>query len=223
MYRSRADLAIRVAGRAWAMPESDSLNRDSRMTVAIEEIQPILREILDARPAGVTEYELLRELAGRKVALFEECHASSPLGLFQRHFLLFHCLYRLRDTLRASGAGDMDIHCLGICIVPGCAIRSDHPVPVDTLAGYYLDLNNLGATGEEDVLQMLDDFWKRYAGEERRDEALAVMELSAPAGYPEIERQYRRLAMRHHPDRGGEPAEFQRLERAMGILRGLYR
>ena len=193
------------------------------MNVAIEEIQEILREILDARRAGMSEHDLLRELARRQVDFFGADYFRSPLGLFQRHFLLFHCLYLLRDRLRAAGQADMEIHCLKVRIVPYRSIRSVHPAPADPLAGYYLDLDNLKSTGEADVLRLLDDFWRRFAGEEQRDEALAVMELGPAVSYPEIKQQYRRLAMRWHPDRGGDAGQFQRLEWAMGVLRVMYR
>jgi len=69
---------------------------------------------------------------------------------------------------------------------------------------------------------MLDNFWIKVAGNEHRGEALTVMKLSHPTSYPDIKQQYRRLAMQHHPDRGGDPSQFQRLEWAMGILRGVY-
>lgn len=193
------------------------------MNVAIEEIQDILGGILDARRTGISEHDLLRELAARHVDFFDGDYFRSTLGLFQRHFLLFHCLYLLRDRLRAAGQADMTIHCLDIRIVPYSSIRSDHPALADPLAAYYLDLENLKSTGEADVLRLLDGFWKRFAGEGRRDEALAVMELALPVSYEEIKRQYRRLAMRLHPDRGGDAEQFQRLEWAMGVLRVLYR
>ena len=80
------------------------------MNVAIEEIQVILRGILENRSGGMTEHDLLKALAGRDVDFFDEDYFNSPLGLFQRHFLLFHCLYLLRDSLRAAGQGDMAIH-----------------------------------------------------------------------------------------------------------------
>jgi hypothetical protein len=223
MYRSRADLAIGVAGRTCTMPESGSLNQGNRMTFAIEELQPILREILDARPAGVTEYELLRELAERRIALFDESYFSSPLGLFQRHFLLFHCLYLLRDKLRAAQRSDLEIHCLGIRYMPYRSVSYDHPALLDPLAGYYLELDNLTNTDEQEVLRLLNDFWQKFSGDEQRDKALDVMGLAHPSSYPEIRQQYRRLAMQCHPDRGGGLAQFQRLEWAMGILRVLYR
>ena len=192
------------------------------MTVALEEIQPVLHEILAAHPAGMSEYDLLMGLAGRDIGLFNEDYFNSPIGLFHRHFLLFHCLYQLREKLRVTGQGDMTIHCLRVRIIPCCNVPSSFPVLPDPLAVYYLDLVNLRSTSEADVLQMLDNFWKKFAGEDQRDEALAVMELTHPTSFPAIKRQYRKLAMQHHPDRGGDPAQFQQLERAMGILRVLY-
>ena len=192
------------------------------MTFAIEGIQTILRDILDTYPAGISEYDLLKGLAEHNASLFNEDYFKSTLGLFQRHFLLFHCLYLLRDKLRTARQGDMQIHCLGIQLIPYSNTPSSHPELPDPLAGYYLDLDNLKSTDESDVLRLLNNFWQKFAGDEQRDEALAVMQLTYPTSYPVIKQQYRRLAMQWHPDRGGELAQFQRLEWAMGILRIVY-
>lgn len=204
----------------------ESITTAAQMTLAITGLQIHLREILASHPAGLSEYELLKELAGRGVGLFDEEYFHNPLGLFQRHFLLFHCLYLMREQLCSTGQGDMDIHCLCIRLVPCIhrdTSRSEHPALPDPLAAYYLDLDNLKTTDESDVLRMLDAFWNKFAGHEQRDEALAVLALTHPTDYAAIRQRYRRLAMQHHPDRGGEPARFQRLEWAMGILRIVYR
>jgi hypothetical protein len=193
------------------------------MNVVIEGIVAVLGDILDTHPAGLTEYELLKKLAEHGVSLFDEDYFRSPLGLFQRHFLLFHCLYLLRDNLRAAQRNDMEIHCLAIRHIPYHHAPSAHPALFDPLAAYYLDLDNLAATDEQEVVRLLDGFWQRFAGDAQRDKALAVMELTHPTSYPEIRQQYRRLAMQCHPDRGGELAQFQQLEWAMGILRVVYR
>lgn len=192
------------------------------MHLAIEEIQDILQQILAATPAGLTEHALLQALAARELEVFEPDDTRSMLGLFQRHFLLFHCLYGLRDRLRTAAQADLEIHCLNIRLLPYTAIASEHPAAPDNLAAYYLDLHNLESADEEVVSQLLDEFWQRYNGAEHRGEALAVMELENPASYDEIKRQYRRLAMQRHPDRGGDPEQFHRLEWAMGILKALY-
>ena len=193
------------------------------MTIAIEALQDILRDILAAHPAGLTEYDLLKKLADYDVSLFNEDYFNSPIGLFQRHFLLFHSLYLLRDRLRAAEEGDVTIHCMGIQLIPYSQTPSNHPALPDPLADYYLDRDNFESTGEEEVVRMLDDFWNKLAGAEQRDEALAVMELTHPVSYDDIRQQYRRLAMQWHPDRGGDPEQFRRLEWAMGVLRVLYR
>ena len=192
------------------------------MNIVIQCLQTLLRDILAAHPAGLSEYDLLKTLATCNVSLFNDDYINDPHGLFQRHFLLFHCLHLLRNELRATQKGDLNIHCMDIRLIPYSITPAEHPALPDPLAAYYLDLDNLKSTDESDVLRMLDDFWKKFAGDEHRDEALAVMELTHPASYPDIQQQYRRLAMQHHPDRGGESAQFQRLEWAMGILRVLY-
>lgn len=191
--------------------------------VVIAAIQSAIGDILEAHPTGLTEYALHKELTGRGISLFDEEYFRSPLGLFQRHFLLFHCLYRLRDALRAAQQGDIEIHCLAIRYMPYRNSPSDHPALFDPLVAYYLDLDNFTDTDEPEVLRLLEGFWRRFASDEQRDKALAVMELAHPTSYLEIRQQYRRLAMQCHPDRGGEAERFQELEWAMGILRVLYR
>jgi hypothetical protein len=192
------------------------------MSVAIEEIQTILSEILVAHPAGVDEYALLKEMASRDVGLFNEEYFHSSFGLFQRHFLLFHALYLLRENLRSTGQGDLEIHCMGIRRLLCSNTPSEYPAVHEPLAVYYLDLDNLKNTDEADVLNLLGNFWKKYTSTEQRDEALAVLELTHTASYPDIKQQYRRLAMQWHPDRGGDTEQFHRLEWAMRILRAVY-
>lgn len=46
----------------------------------------------------------------------------------------------------------------------------------------------------------------------------AVLELSPDASDEEVKRAYRRLAMTHHPDRGGSISRFVRLQRAYDVL-----
>ena len=192
------------------------------MTVAIAEIQTILSEILDDHPAGVDEHAMLKELARRDVSLFNEDYFHNSFGLFQRHFLLFHALYLLRDTLRSTGQGDLEIHCMGIQRIPCSNTQSEHPALHEPLASYYLNLDNLNSSNESDVLRLLDNFWKKYTSTTQRDEALAVMELTHTTSYSDIKQQYRRLAMQWHPDRGGDPEQFHKLEWAMRILRAVY-
>lgn len=45
-----------------------------------------------------------------------------------------------------------------------------------------------------------------------------LLEIPEDAPRHEIRAAYRRLAMKHHPDRGGDPDMFDRVQRAFRIL-----
>jgi len=41
-----------------------------------------------------------------------------------------------------------------------------------------------------------------------------VLEVSRTASLPDIERQYKKLRSKHHPDKGGDPAVFDKIQKA---------
>ena len=49
--------------------------------------------------------------------------------------------------------------------------------------------------------------------------SLAVLGLDGSADLDAAQRRYRELAMAHHPDRGGDAAQFQAIQEAIAILR----
>jgi curved DNA-binding protein CbpA len=51
-----------------------------------------------------------------------------------------------------------------------------------------------------------------------RQQALAVLGLPPNATSQQIKRRYRALAKRHHPDRGGDPRQMQRIIAAYDFL-----
>ncbi len=51
-----------------------------------------------------------------------------------------------------------------------------------------------------------------------RQQALALMGLPPTASRQQIKRRYRELAKKHHPDRGGDSREMQRLVAAYQVL-----
>ncbi len=52
--------------------------------------------------------------------------------------------------------------------------------------------------------------------------ALAALELSRGASLADVERSRRRLLFRFHPDRGGDPADFRRVQDAYSVLVGIH-
>ncbi|MBU1690430.1 MAG: DnaJ domain-containing protein [Gammaproteobacteria bacterium] len=176
-----------------------------------------LLAILRAHPDGLTEHDLFCKLAHDDPTFGPDAY-TDELSLFQCHFILYHHLYRLRDELWINGEGDLAIHCLKIVLRPCPDGTSPLPSTPDPLRNYYLDLTHLEKTGKQEVLEMLDTFWLRFARNDRRAEALAELGLADPVDYPEIKRRYRELAMEHHPDRGGEMEKLQAINTAMGLL-----
>ena len=182
----------------------------------------VLLSVLQQHPQGVSEYDLINAL--REV--FDEISVTVDLSdshrLFQLHFVLFHYLYRLRDRLLETQRGYLQIDLLTITLMPyhrGQAAIAEH----DNKRAYYLDLSNLEKTSREDVTDMLDGFWQKLMAGDQRVDALAVLELEEGVDYPAIKSQYRKLAMRHHPDRGGCEAKLQAINQAMDILNRYYR
>ncbi|MEO5368350.1 MAG: J domain-containing protein [Magnetococcus sp. WYHC-3] len=65
---------------------------------------------------------------------------------------------------------------------------------------------------------MTAGFWDQFDQHSQRRQALAVLGLREAANPAEIRRRYRDLLRTHHPDRGGDPAEFRRITEAAATL-----
>jgi len=183
----------------------------------VETLEPIVERILMDHPEGLEEQAFLQCLRAHPGSGMGPGRQISGLGLFRRHFLLFHVLHRLRDRLRDSGTGDIEID--PTCIrrrtyMPGPPAVGAH----DGLRAYYLDLSNLENTNTADVERMLSGFDAELRRREQRAHAMATLELTEPFDAASVRTQYRRLAMRHHPDRGGDAERLQAINRAFRIL-----
>ncbi|UAW97148.1 molecular chaperone DnaJ [Halopseudomonas nanhaiensis] len=200
-------------------------------TVTSEQLLPegfdaLLLEILQESPDGTDEFGLIRRIAQeRPDSLFAAPGAlRDPLKLFQLHFLLFHTLYRLSDTLAASGI-QVHIHALRIAIehrspsAPGLTCT-------DPLRAYYLDWSEWARTHEADVQRLLDSFWRGHQQSQPPDDdvdaALMLFELEAPVDRTTIRKRYRQLVSKHHPDRGGDTERLQAINAALLILERYY-
>jgi len=176
-------------------------------------------ECLRMQSDGLTEHALITQLRDAGVEPFAGARLQEPLSLFQAHFVLFHCLYRLRDRLAEGGEG-LRIHCLDIGIEP---VREGGAVDGllathDPLRAYYLDLAQLETMDAAAVEALLGEFWSQLGRDQQREQALEVLELADPVDADTIRRQYRRMAQRHHPDRGGDTAKLQRINAARWVL-----
>ncbi len=183
-----------------------------------------VHQLLRAAPAGLGEYQLIQQLKERHCSHIPHLPLTDKLVLFRTHFLLFNALYRLRDRLWAERTGFVRIDPLHIQLLPyqpGRVELAEH----DPLRDYYLDLDQLRETDERDVEKLLASFWTRMQGGEEKRAALELFELDDAAqalSLAIIKHRYRQLVSQHHPDRGGNTARLQSINKAMEILERYY-
>ena len=65
---------------------------------------------------------------------------------------------------------------------------------------------------------MLSSFYRHLSGYEKREWALTQLGLEDPVDDDTIRTTYRRLAMKHHPDRGGDHDKVQIINEAARVL-----
>lgn len=149
---------------------------------------------------------------------------STPLALFRSHFLVFNGLYRLQAKAAVHQHYLISISSVDIMLRHVSSLNS-HEYQIeefDPLALFYLDLNHLNQTTETDVVTLLDQFWRHYFNNDQKQQALKVLDLSEPVDSTIIKKQYRRLAMKHHPDRGGNADTLIEIHQAVQCLNQYY-
>jgi hypothetical protein len=176
----------------------------------------------------LTEHQLMLHLVEQG---FEQFRPSlDPLVLFQTHFMLFHLLYRLQDRWLQHGKGQLHIHTLDLHLAPMPESTRFSPglVKNDPLRAYYLDFDEYRNTQEDDVIDLLTDFWQRLAagpvpasvGEKEIEQAKQTLHWPQGVELSErtIQQQYRRLSQQHHPDKGGDAEAFHAITHARAVL-----
>ena len=184
-------------------------------------IDDLLLEILHQHTNGITEYDLMHALQERGQIPVLENAFSSHLNMFRAHFVLFNALYQLRDQLWQDEIAQLDITSIMITLGPYQAGEKDL-VQHDPLRDYYLNLDNLELTSAQDVDDLLNAFWIKFNAQNERKQALEILELEESVDIDTIKTQYRRLAMQHHPDRGGEHGRMAALQEAYEVMRAYF-
>lgn len=182
-------------------------------------IAPIL-EILKNSTQKVGEYEIIQQLEEKGFKFFE-IHDSYEIRVFKKHFLTMNALYQLQHTLHEDGYY-LSISALHIHIEPidtenhlsGIAEAHEQKV-----RDYYLDWSHFYNSTQESVQNLIQNFWKQYIANDKRQYAYAKLNLKENSSWKSIQAQYRKLAGQYHPDRGGSPAEFIEIREAYEILK----
>jgi len=149
--------------------------------------------------------------------------------LFKRNFLLMNALFQLQQMLLPKQW--LQVHAMEIKIFSH--LPSDLSLAIQTDQGlreYYLNWDNYQVSGDY-IREMLEQFWNRYQqhigastatplDNGARLTALTVFELTSDPSKADIRKQWRRLALRWHPDRpNGNAAKFRTICEAWHVLR----
>lgn len=175
---------------------------------------------------GIDELNLIKKLQRPPWKLIGKLEFHDTQKLYPVHFLLFHVLYRLRDTLAETGE-NLIISPMRISIERQDTIGGNGmPGKVDSLRSFYLDLSQYELP-EESITQMMDNFWAGYQGiGPSRPETLHAAKLlgfdSVPDSFLTVKQAFRRAVMQAHPDRGGETEAIQSLNEAFAVLKAHF-
>jgi hypothetical protein len=172
------------------------------------------------------EYDVIQYL--QKIGRLSKDCLSNSLSLFRCHFLIFNALYRLQIKTSIHQQYALSISSLEIITKvykqDDDKLKSHNQTLTqhDPLGLFYLDTRHLLSTTESDIQQLLEHFWRYYFNDTQKQNALSVLGLDEPVDFKTIKLQYRRLAMQHHPDRGGDADILVQIHQAMQCLQHYY-
>jgi len=181
---------------------------------------PVILSVLREQLSGISEYELMQHLNGHKAyAGFAD---DAQLALFQKHFMIMNALYELQYQLWHDEQLFLDISPLKIQILFPSDKTNNGEITFykkEKLSEYYRDWKNFEDTTESEVIALLSSFWERFASLDKRESAFKVLELETNAKRHQISESYRRLAAKHHPDKGGDADRFIQIRQAYEVLK----
>jgi hypothetical protein len=202
------------------------------LPTTLDNLQTLLKDSLESFQTqfiqGTSEYELIKALQEPPYALFNKGALSDSLVMFQTHFVLFHCLYQLRNTWRAERVGELEIG--------PTLIKLHESVPrepaletADPLADYYLNWDNLKDTDAAGVEALLESFWQKMGGissvelatQDEIQHAITLLELPSVDNLTvaQLKQHYRKQQHAAHPDKGGSIEQSQLVLQAYTLLR----
>jgi len=168
-----------------------------------------------------TEHAILKTLQQESIPPFNEFNLKQSKDLFSAHFLLMHALYKLQLKYQQDKTYHLEI--TSIRITRSGYIPEKEAVTLhDPLKDYYLDISHYFETSEQEVNALLDSFWKRFLAQDDKQQALKVLNLPIDSEYKEVKKQYRLLAQKHHPDKGGCSKTFTKINAAKSVLDKFY-
>ncbi len=191
-------------------------------------IEPI-RCILETMEAPISEHALIVKLQSQQ--WLEPVDMADVLSLHATHFLVYNALFQLHSEYLEKNAY-LNISALHIyldqTVISHGAEQSraigettENQADMEGLRDYYLNWENVESATKASLEQLINEFWDQWVNSDDLQEALTILELPQDHSIltlAQLKTAYRRLAMRHHPDRGGDNAHFQRINQSFRVL-----
>lgn len=208
-----------------SQPEQ-GIQSDAILDQNIQHLLVAVEHELRDSPEGIDELNLIKRLQSPPWRLFGNLDFQDPQNLYPTHFLLFHVLYRLKDSLAEAGE-NLSISPMRISIDRQDTIGGTGlPGAPDNLRSFYLDLSQYELP-KDAIQQMMDRFWAGYqnTGPSGAEALAAANRLgfdTVPESFLVAKQAFRRAVMQAHPDRGGDKGSIQALNEAFAILKAHF-
>lgn len=195
-----------------------------------EHMQAVLADrVASGLPGDCTEFEeyaLIQWLDQKGCWVGLEAVPAS-LALFAKHFLTRRGLYQSRQYWQTKGCrlefGLMRITVAYCVKTPSQTAAIAAPLGDQAIADFYGDLSVLEKATQGSVYRLLAGFWRRYEAFMAADSAHAVLGVAPDATWAVIQKAYRQLAAKHHPDKGGDAERFLMVKAAYDQLKAIKR
>lgn len=201
----------------------------------------------------VDREQLFRTLIGRRGRVDESelldrflpgARDESVIGLFRRHFELYHALYSIEERMLEHGlklhialawaelhelpaGGECRYFDTGYCRAPAAAdgycvlhrdMRRRHEESGSlgraSLRSYYLDRSNLETMDATRLETMMRGVYRYASSYDEVEEARRTLGLDRDFSIDRLRRRFRYLSKQHHPDSGGDCERFNRIQEA---------
>lgn len=178
-------------------------------------IWPIIT-LLNGKPSGWMIHTLADSL--RQQGILTTLDDDPDKDLFKRNFLLMNALYQLQEILLPEQW--LQAQAMDICLTSNQGSVQNQIDTSDPLRSYYLDWRNYHIDAKA-VKALLTSFWRRYQSHigsskapisNSRSQDLEILKLPTEATPRQIRHQWRKLALRWHPDRpNGDAEQFRKV------------
>lgn len=138
--------------------------------------------------------------------------------LFKRNFLVMNALYQLQLQLLP----DYHLHIASLHIELVNTPSHTALLQAEPLRDYYLDWHNY-VTSNDEIAALLDNFWQHFGQQTsvnttkkltplQHQEIRERWNLNTEYSLKDVQKRWRQLALKHHPDKQGSAVVFKQIQ-----------